>query len=363
MALNDALSPQTTAIAPRLRVLNNGKEMAGVTLAEVTQNSYYQASIFRLEFALSAAPAGWWDVEPPLVVDIQFSLDGQGWTSLLVGEVDHQSVHWATGQVSMDGRDLSARLIEAKTQEAFQNRTSSEVATILAQRHGLTAQVTATSTPIGRYYQVDHVRTTHGQFSRASTEWDMLIFLAQREGYDVFVQGTTLYFQPATAPNADPYVIHWTSPAPLPRLNAVGLQAQRSLTLAKDIEIWIHSWNSRHKHGFTKKFRAAGTKQASGSSSTQRYVFVRPNLTDDQALQFAQQMAAELSKHERVVEIDMPGELKLTPRNMVALQGTSSSFDQSYYVQSITRSISFERGFTQSLHLKNTSPRSMTDIS
>jgi hypothetical protein len=93
--------------------------------------------------------------------------------------------------------------------------------------------------------------------------------------------------------------------------------------------------------------------------STQRYVFVKPNLTQAQALQFGQQMLAELTKHERIVEVTMPGELTLTPRNMVRLQGTGSSFDQVYYVDRISRTLAFEGGFLQTVRLKNSSPRTL----
>jgi hypothetical protein len=116
---------------------------------------------------------------------------------------------WGLGRLQIEGRDLSSRLIENKTQEAFVNQTSSQVATTLAQRRGLTPQVTATTTLVGRYYQQDHVRDSLNQFSRTTTEWDLLIYLAQREGFDVFVKGTTLYFQPTTDPSADPYVVRW----------------------------------------------------------------------------------------------------------------------------------------------------------
>ena len=57
-----------------------------------------------------------------------------------------------------------------------------------------------------------------------------------------------------------------------------------------------------------------------------------------------------------------PGEIALTPRDMVKLQGTGTSFDQTYYIASIDRSISFDEGFRQTMRLKNTSPRSQTQV-
>jgi hypothetical protein len=281
----------------------------------------------------------------------------------------------ASGDRSGDfgSRDLSARFIENKTQEAFINQTSSQVAETLAARRlpEGTPQITPTTTLVGRYYEADHVAGSLDQFARTTTEWDILIYLAQREGFDVFVEGTTLHFQPTTPPNTAPYIIRWQPPSPIPRLNVVSLRCERSDTIAKDLQVQVRSWNSQAGRGFTKTARAAGTKRpsASGSSAfgkgtvTQNYAIVKPNLSEDQAQQLANQMAIDLTRHERVCEVEMHGDLTLTPRHLVRLEGTSSSWDQLYLISEIRRSLSFHDGFRQSLRLTNSSPRSMVQLS
>ncbi len=129
----------------------------------------------------------------------------------------------ALGLVHLDGRDLTTSLIETRTQETFANRTASEIATLLAGRHSLTAQVVPTTTPVGRYYQDEHDRITLDQFSHATTEWDLLVFLARQESFDVFVQGQSLYFQPATQPTDIAMAVR---PGDL-----IDLKLERSLTL------------------------------------------------------------------------------------------------------------------------------------
>lgn len=355
---------------PMLKVLSNNKEIQGVISASVSSNNYYRCDHFSLEFAASAGPPGWWDVEPPLIVDVQFSADGgQSFTSLIIGEVDSIAFNIAFGVVTMDGRDLSAQMIEAKTQEAFVNQTSSQIAQTIAARHNLKANVVATSTLVDRYYTQDHTRGTLDQFSKTTTEWDLLTYLAQQEGYNLFMTGTTLNFVPDTADTSSPVNITWQMPSPVPQLNAKTLSMQRSLTLAKDVQVQVRSWNSRQQRSFTKTAKALGGKaaSASGSSSgkptaTQNYVFIRPNLTEDQAQKLATQYAADITKHERVVSVEMPGELSLTPRSMIAIKGTSTSFDQTYFIDTIERHLSFDGGFQQSLRLKNTSPRTQTQV-
>lgn len=373
MPINNPSGPQTAYRSPRLAVFADGKYLPGVESVEVQSNNYYQCDHFSVEFASGAGKRGWWDVEPPWIFDIRFSLtEGGDWVSLIVGEVDHVHPHIQTGRVSMEGRDLSARLIEAKTQASYLNNTSSQIAEILGARHDLKVQATKTNTLVHRFYEGDHTRIKMDQFSHVTTEWDLLVSLAQHEGplsggFDVFVKGQTLYFQPRTPPDTDPFVLMWTPPGPVPRLNAVTLHLERSLTLAKDVEVKIRSWNSQQGRGFTKIAKAIGTRAGAASvagktAPAQVWSQTVPNLTENQALQLAQQIASDLSKHERVVDVEMPGELTLTPRTMVRLQGTNTSFDTTYYIDHIHRSLSFDGGFRQNLRLKNSSPRSQVIV-
>ena len=202
MLLND---PQSAWRAPRLKVIANGQIISGAMEAEVISNNYYAADRFRTSVALGIDPwagASFWASEPDILMDVQFSLDGgASFVSLVQGVVDSVSIDPTLGLVRLDGRDLTSALIEARTQETFANRTSSEIASLLAQRHNLTPQVTSTTTPVGRYYQIEHDRITLNQFSRTTTEWDLLVYLARQEGFDVFVQGQTLCFQPDGARN------------------------------------------------------------------------------------------------------------------------------------------------------------------
>jgi hypothetical protein len=347
--------------APRLRVLANGAPIEGAVEADVRSNNHYAADRFSVVVALGLdlwANAAYWASQTDILLDIQFGLDGGAtYTSLIQGLIDSVSVDVLTGALRIEGRDLTASMIDNRTQETFANRTSSEIATIFADRHKMTPIVTATTTPVGRYYQNEHDRISLNQFSRSMTEWDLLIFLAGQEGFDVFVSGTSLYFQPAASLPATPYAV---TPAQLQ-----DLRLERSLTLARDIVVTVKSWNSRQQNAFTQTVRASGRRGsgASGTSSSgppQHYVFVRPNLTMNDALKLAQQKAAELTQHERVWEATMPGDLTLDPRSVIQLIGTATDFDQTYFVDTIERHLSVEQGFIQRVRAKNTSPRTIS---
>jgi phage protein D len=348
LLLNDPFSR-----SPRLNLLVNGEPLPGVIEAEVSSNNYYGADRFSALIALGAADetgAAFWGGEVDIQVDLQFSLDGgDSFVSLIQGAVDLVDVDPIANVLRIEGRDQSAALIEARTQETFANRTSSEVATLLAERHGLSPLVTSTTTPVGRYYENEHDSITLDQFSRSTTEWDLLVFLARQEGFDAFIQGSSLCFQPtATGPDSLVY---------LQSSDMIKLRLMRSLTLARDIEVAVKSWNSNCNSAFVQQMRSSCGAGGNGFPA-QRYVYVRPNLTSSDALRLAQLKIAELTRHERIVELTMPGELTLTPRSMIALQGTGSDFDQAYYVDVIDRRLSFDNGFVQRIRARNASPRS-----
>ena len=341
---------------PTVRLMANSTPIAGVLAAEVVANNYYAADQFRMSLALGADPVAttaYWAEAANILFDLQYSLDGMGFVSLIQGHADEITLDLLGGSIEVRGRDLTAGLIEARTQETFSNRTASEIAALLALRHGLTPVVTVTTAPVGRYYQNEHDRITLDQFSHATTEWDLLVFLARQEGFDVFVQGTTLYFQPRPATSPPSVVVR---PDML-----TDLKMRRSLTLARDLEVTVKSWNSRQKNAFVQTVRAQGSVGSRGvGSAPQQYVYVRPNLTPNQALQFAETQLAELSLHERVIDLRMPGELTLTPRSTLLIDGTGTDFDQVYFIDSIEREIRPDRGYTQRIRAKNTSPRTQT---
>jgi hypothetical protein len=140
--------------------------------------------------------------------------------------------------------------------------------------------------------------------------------------------------------------------------DVIDLRLERSLTLARDIEVVVKSWNSRQNSASVQRATAAGSRGTRHSSgSPQIYAFVRPNLTPDEALKFAQRKLFELTRHERSLEIRMPGELTLTPRSMLMLDGTGTEFDQAYYVDVIERRLHRDTGLTQHVRARNTSPR------
>lgn len=340
------LDPSAVVRYPRLRVLANGDLVPGAFEAEVLNNRHFSADRFRLGLALSADPTRgpvWWADQDDVLIDIAVSLGGD-YVNLLHGSVDSVEVDFLGDAVRLTGRDLSAGLIEARVQGTFANQTSSEVATTLAGRHGLSANVQTTNIPVGRYWELEHDSLVLDGFARATTEWDLLVTLAQYEGFSVWVQGTTLHFC-AVDTSVPPTVLQVTE------LSALHLE--RSLTLAQGIEVTVKSWHSRAAQCYVQ---TASANQASGTGgAAQSYVYITPNLTPGVALKLAQQRLAELTQHERVIIAEMPGELLLAPDQQILLQGTGTAFDRIYSVDSVERRLDVAHGFTQRIRARNAS--------
>ncbi len=362
-----------TTRQPRIRLTVGGKPVPGLKSVEVQTNSYRRANSFRAVLAVNADPATYATATAldgnnrPLLAEVQASLDaGASWTSLLIGRADRFRLDPITGTLDLDGRDRTADLIEGKTQQSFRNQTSSEVVTTVAGLVGMTPDVTPTGTPTGRYYESDHDKLTLGQFAQATNYWDLIGNLARDEGFDAWVDGNTLRFHPLPTGMETPGLTVAVGQVQGYRTldTATGLTLERDLTLARDIQVDVHSWSSKAKSGFTISYKATGGKSAAVQTvskqvgqNTQRYQVTRPNLTRDQALQLAQRLVQDISRQERRATVEMPGELVLTPRSVIRFAGTGTDFDQVYFVGEVTRRISADGGFKQTLQLKNTSPR------
>ena len=325
-----------------------------VVSLEVTNASHFTADTYRLELAVGGLPAGlgadYWAASQDDQISLAVSVAGETPAPLITGQVDDVTWDLPGRTLALSGRDLSAAFIDNKTAEKFQNRTASQIAETLAVRRGLESEVQATTTPVGTYYQIDHAVVT-----REETEWDLLTYLAGREGFDVWVSGRTLFFQPAPVLSAPPYTLLWSEPGDGTfASNATDIKLSRSQTLAKDIVVEVRSWNQKQQAGFTVRAKRSQAKKSQRSGgSAQLYSFVRPNMTRDQAQKFADSKAEEITRHERVLSASLPGDNALTTRVPVLMVGSGTAWDQLYYPDRVTRRLSFQEGYRMDLSAKN----------
>lgn len=340
-------------------MLNQTDVLTGIETFEVTNASHFSADTFKLTADINKLPPGlgidYWGASAGDEIEIFAGFKdttGHGQSkSLIYGQIDEVDVDIVGRIMTFTGRDLSARFLDTQTDiEAFQDQTASNIAIKLATALKLKTSVTPTNTPVGSYYEQCNLRLT-----REQTYWDVLMFLAQEENYDVWVAGQTLFFQPPVPLTQDPYVLLWSDQGQGNRVaNFESLHMQRSQTLAKDIIVKIESWNQVEETRVTAEAkRNQPNKSQRGGGKAQIYTFRPPNLNQQQAEKYAQSMLATVTKNERIISGKTPGDSLLSNRSLVKLVGTGTSWDQSYFVDSVTRRMSFSEGYCMEFRAKN----------
>ena len=319
---------------PQIKVTLRGVVLAGVLSAEIDSNNHFAADRFRVRFVASVVSLDLLHI-PGGQIEIEIGLDDK-WLSCVVGLIDTVNFDPLLGTVDAEGRDLSAQFIETQTDETFANRTSSEIATLFGSRHGLIVAADPTTTPIGRYYQSEHDRVTLSQFGKTMTEWDLLAFLAIREGFDLFMTGRVLRFG---------YPV-LTTVNTVQLADCSGLHLGHAVGLARPVDVSVKSWNSKSGESVT------GHALSFGIGPIWLRKITRPNLSSADAQQQAERVIADLKRHEWTAVVTMPGELGLTARSIIQLEQTKSQWDRIYSVGQISRRIDVKRGFTQTLSLQ-----------
>ncbi|MDE2369365.1 MAG: hypothetical protein KGN16_10355 [Burkholderiales bacterium] len=368
MSYDNVLPDGGQARRPRAIVKVNGTAVPGWVDWEVNNNSHYQADTFRVSFARSQLPAqfghDWWASQTAINVEILagFPPDPNSFTenqltSWIYGNVDEIDDDPVSGLLTVSGRDLTSLLIDTKTTEDFREQTASGIATTLANRHGLdTSYIATTRSKVGTFYKQDHVHMVHEH-----SEWDLLCYLAAHEEFQVYVDRLSLRFEPRSDPSSvTQYLLKWDSQRSdraSPAFNGMQLNFVRNLTVARGIVVIVRSWHYGRKGAVTSTYPKSATGIKPGMSATaggqQVYTFTRPNLTQQEADDFATAKHRELTRHEMKLRASMPADDVLRADSVVQVLGVGSQFDQSYFPDSVTRRMSLSEGYVMTLTAKN----------
>jgi hypothetical protein len=362
--------PAGLVTVPRGVVRINGTIAPAWLDFEVENNALSSADTFTVRFIGSALPAAtdvnWFSQQKDMYIELFAGFPAnfdvytpEELTKVIYGQADTIDYDIASDVITVHGRDLTRVFIDAKTTEKFQNQTSSQIATTLAKRRGLTPQVTATKTKAGAYYDIEHVNLMDER-----TEWDILSFLAQQEGFRVYVADKTLYFGPPPAADSTPYPIVWSQVNPSTAQyvamagNVEDMQFQRTLTVSRGVTVIVRSWNDKNQYGFNatyppKKVGSLQPGQATTAGGGQVFTFFYPNIDKQRALQIAQQKYDLIVAHEMKFSCRLPGDVTLSAQTVIQVSGTGTAFDQTYYPSQIVRRMSFDGGFEMTVHGKN----------
>jgi phage protein D len=251
--------------------------------------------------------------------------------------IDSIRIDAIRGTVAIEGRDLSASLVDSYQQGDFVNQTASEVVATIANRHGLGAVVTPTSGFIGRYYRDGYTRLSTGQFSRLRSDWDLVVELARENLFDAFVEGTQLFFQP-TLPVPAALI-------PITPGMVQSMRFERSLAVASSATARVQSWNSQNMASYDSSAAAL----PSVGSRTQPFLFSSSNFTSAQVTQSAARYTTEISRLRTTLVIEMPWDLQIVTRSGIVLGETGSSLDGIYLIDGVERYYSPTSGSRQTV--------------
>lgn len=353
-------------LQPRGGVLINGERLDDLLLEfEVINNRYYAADSFRCTLRLNENDPKYglpfWSDQDGIEIEIfaGFGVDRRPTQSLVAGRVDQIDVDLETREVHLAGRDYTADLLEARIAEKWPNKTASEIVRLLAERYGLSPVVADTKTLAGVYYKREHA-----QLADETNAWNLITYLAEREGFDAFVQGKELHFEPPPDPaTASKWELRYTpasSERAAPEGNAGGLRLTRSLTASRDITVKVVSWNKTKKSSLTGTARSTRPARRSNGqfSSGVTHVFRIPGLTQEGADREAERLLREMTKHLRSCDVSVPGDPTVDIRTIVTLRGTRGSFDTDYHLDEIVRRLAQNRAFTMHVRGRNVIPDS-----
>lgn len=351
---------------PRALVRLNGTVVPGWITWTVSNNSYYEADTFHLVFATARLPKGndanWFSTQTETFVEILAGFpsnvdnpDANELTSLIYGRIDDMDYDPVAQTMTLTGRDLTAAFIDAKIASEYTNQTSSQIAKTLAGLHGLTGVITATSTDVGNYYSHDNMQMQAGR-----SEWDLLAYLARHEGFVAYVSGSTLYFGPDQTGTGNPFVINYETGIGAPTANVSEMSFTRSQTVVKGISVTVSS-AGRYNASVTKSYPVAPRGTTPGKSSpfgatTDYYYNIPAGATPLQVLARAQAIYNTIIQHAMKLKVRMPADVTTTPNSTINVRGTGTAFDQTYYPRLVTRSMSFDEGFTMEIDAQNNSP-------
>lgn len=278
---------------------------------------------------------------------------------LILGDADEITYDPLRTSVTISGRDYISLFVDNKIKESFLSQTSSQIITQLATARGITPVVTETTTQVGSYF-VNQFNLLTSQI----TEWDLMTFLAREEGFDIYIVGKTLYFEPKS--DVTPYAVvltvpYFTTPGSIPSSNVEEMALTRNLRLAKDIIVNVKSWNPTNKISYNK---TATLRHTAGTTSApaQLYNYVFANLTPDQAQAKADGLLKQISEHEMTINLRMPGDSLVTANSRISISGTNTLLDAIYYVKNVTREMDFDGyGYRMTIEAKTTPPYQVTN--
>lgn len=414
MASNSDLQSQdlkSQVRKPQCRVTANGKALR-IVQAEVIQNGHQEADSFDVQMPLFDPQAPydwkWWAEQTDIEIEVLLGFadkDGQTsrWTSLVQGPVDsiamsplaygphsnlalrartevgrggqlpHETgpAHPYGAVLQIRGRDYSGQLIDSEVsqEQVSGNLTSKDMLdNLVSQVPGLSLDISQLDDDsVG-----DLMNDAQGRLTLHRSAWDVISGIAEHEGARATVKGKQVKIAPVPADSSDKgqaFAIYYypekqssTGGGFEPvRSNVMTLRMARALAVGRGVDHFVQAYDSATGRRPSRAVARVRSQQRESRSdgdkmnSNLTYTESQPGMSQAQARKHARAKGNHVSKFERDIEFQMPGDLTLTVDTPVTLTGTGTQFDQTYEVSQLTHFFDLTQGYRMECRCRNRS--------
>jgi len=335
-----------SARAPRIKVSVNGSDVTTVMHADIMYGGSCRSSHFDVTLAIEGqmADQNWLGaISGGVAVNIvaYSEWDATG-ASIFKGLADRISFDPIRAVARIAGTDYSSILANSSYQASFTNQTASDVVNLIATRHGFRTNITPTASLIGTYRNNNHNQTLLNAYSGITSEWDLLVHLANSEGFSFLIDGDMLVFAPPSDFDHPGKIVN--------KSQAKEMKFSKPCLLASRRSLVVKSWNSWLNQAFqysTPMPSEDGIPDSIGieDSTAPGISIIVPDLTSSGTEHLANRCLSTISTREFHAEIVMLADLSLKPMDVVTVTGTGTMFDKDYTVASLRRRFSPSAGF------------------
>jgi len=256
--------------------------------------------------------------------------------------------------LTVRGYDRAHRLNRVKKTRSFENKTYSDMVTLVSRENGLTPRTESTDV-VYEYFAQD------GQ-----TDWELLRAVARKSGFEVFTTGNQIHFR---KPNG-------SERAPDQEFGVTLRHLRLRMSATSQVkEVEVRGWDPKRKEvvvgtasspGSTTgadQGHHGGALAAKAFGSSGKYVLTNQSVrSHKEATTLAQAILEEIAGAFVQFDCTCLGDANLRPGRSVTLKGVGPRFDKDYYISTATHRNTPEQGYLTQVSVSGRQPTSLTAL-
>lgn len=335
--------------APRAIVEVAGVDVRWHDMVDITfENTLYLAAdSFEATFRNDLFLSDWFRKQQEVKIYLGYVKYPYAWSKaeldhVFTGRIDGVKPNFgSTMIVKLPGRDYSAPMIDTEYSVAYAERTSSQIATMMAEKYGLTPLVEGTTVIVDK------------ELVANKKEWEVLQALADLEGFVCYVtKDKELYFGPRQ--DEDEEVVAELNYRQAGLANCGEIEFDDSAVGVVN-KVTVRHWLGK------QLIEASAVNEsllaAMGGQIKERVFYISKAKTCDLAQMYADKLLSEYSRAVVTATGWCPGNPKILAEKKVKVTGCGR-FNGFYYVEKATHNLSKQEGYKTTFNLTNVRPES-----